>query len=172
VLCDVSGSVAEFAKFTLSLLHALHAELPRLRSFVFADGVAEVTDLVESSPGVIDTRLLLARPGVVRGDGHSDYGAVLRLFMDEQAGGLSRDCLLIICGDARANYRPERAELLRALQGRVRAVHWLNPEPAADWDTTDSRMQAYGPYCDSVTEVRTLRQLSDWVDKLMWSPPG
>ena len=167
VLCDVSGSVAEFAKFTLSLLHALHAELPRLRSFVFADGVAEVTDLVESSPGVIDTRLLLARPGVVRGDGHSDYGAVLRQFMDEQAGGLSRDCLLIICGDARANYRPERAELLRALHGRVRAVHWLNPEPAADWDTTDSRMHAYGPYCDSVTEVRTLRQLSDWVDKLM-----
>ena len=167
VLCDVSGSVAEFAKFTLSLLHALHAELPRLRSFVFADGVAEVTDLVESSPGVIDTRLLLARPGVVRGDGHSDYGAVLRQFMDEQAGGLSRDCVVIICGDARANYRPERAELLRALRGRVRAVHWLNPEPAADWDTTDSRMRSYWPYCDSVTEVRTLRQLSAWVDKLM-----
>ncbi len=167
VLCDVSGSVAEFAKFTLSLLHALHAELPRLRSFVFADGVAEVTDLVESSPGVIDTRLLLSRPGVVRGDGHSDYGAVLRQFLDEQAGGLSRDCVLIICGDGRTNFRPERAELLRALQGRVRAVHWLNPEPAADWDTTDSRIGAYRPYCDSLTEVRTLRQLSEWVDTLM-----
>ncbi len=167
VLCDVSGSVAEFAKFTLSLLHALHAELPRLRSFVFADGVAEVTDLVESSPGVIDTRLLLARPGAVRGDGHSDYGAVLRQFTDEQAAGLSRDCVLIICGDARGNYRPERAELLRALHDRVRAVHWLNPEPAADWDTADSLMGAYRPYCDSVTEVRTLRQLSTWVDKLM-----
>jgi uncharacterized protein len=167
VLCDVSGSVAEFAKFTLSLLHALHAELPRLRSFVFADGAAEVTDIVESSPGVIDTRLLLARPGVVRGDGHSDYGAVLRQFTDEQAGGLSRDCVLIICGDARGNYRPERADLLRALRGRVRAVHWLNPEPAADWDTADSRIGAYRPHCDSVTEVRTLRQLSTWVDKLM-----
>lgn len=167
VLCDVSGSVAEFAKFSLSLLHALHAELPRLRSFVFADGVAEVTDLVESSPGVIDTRLLLARPGVVRGDGHSDYGAVLRQFTDEQAGGLSRDCVLIICGDARGNYRQERADLLRALHGRVRAVHWLNPEPSADWDTADSLMDAYRPYCDSVTEVRNLRQLSAWVDTLM-----
>ena len=167
VLCDVSGSVAEFAKFTLSLLHALHAELPRLRSFVFADGVAEVTELVESSPGVIDTRMLLSRPGVVRGDGHSDYGAVLRQFMDEQAGGLSRDCVLIICGDARTNYRPERPDLLRALQGRVRAVHWLNPEPAEDWDTADSRVSGYRPYCDSLTEVRTLRQLSDWVDALM-----
>jgi len=167
VLSDVSGSVAEFAKFTMSLLHALHAELPRLRSFVFADGIAEVTDLVESSPGVIDTQLLLARPGVVRGDGHSDYGAVLRHFLDEQAGGLSRNCVLIICGDARANYRPERADLLRALHGRVRAIHWLNPEPADDWDTADSRIGAYRPYCDTLTEVRTLRQLSTWVDKLL-----
>jgi uncharacterized protein len=167
VLCDVSGSVAEFAKFTMSLLHALHAELPRLRSFVFADGVAEVTDVVDSSPGVIDTRLLLARPGVVRGDGHSDYGAVLRHFLDEQAGGLSRDCVLIICGDARSNYRPERADLLRGLHGRVRAIHWLNPEPAADWDSTDSRIGAYRPYCDTLTEVRTLRQLSAWIDKLL-----
>ena len=167
VLCDVSGSVAEFAKFAISLLHALHAELPRLRSFVFADGVAEVTDLVESSPGVIDTRLLLSRPGVVRGDGHSDYGAVLSHFLAEQAGGLSRDCVLIICGDARTNYRPERADLLRALHGRVRAVHWLNPEPTADWDTADSRIGTYRPYCGTVTEVRTLRQLSAWIDKLL-----
>jgi len=28
-------------------------------------------------------------------------------------------------------------------------------------------MGAYRPYCDTVTEVRTLRQLSAWVDKLL-----
>jgi uncharacterized protein with von Willebrand factor type A (vWA) domain len=167
VLCDVSGSVAEFATFTLSLLHALHAELPRLRSFVFADGVAEVTDLLESSPGVIDTRLLLSRPGVTRADGHSDYGTVLRQFLDDHGRGLSRDCVLLIVGDARANYRPEQPDALRALRARVRAVHWLNPEPRADWDTTDSRMNAYRPHCDTVTEVRTLRQLSDWAGTLL-----
>lgn len=99
----MSGSVAEFAKFTLSLLHALHAELPRLRSFVFADGVAEVTDLVEASPGVIDTRLLLSRPGVTRADGHSDYGAVLRQFVETWDRELSHDCVVLICGDARSN---------------------------------------------------------------------
>jgi uncharacterized protein with von Willebrand factor type A (vWA) domain len=167
VLCDVSGSVAEFAKFSLSLLHALHAELPRLRSFVFADGVAEVTDLIESSPGVIDTRLLLSRPGVTRADGHSDYGAVLGQFLDTWGRDLSRDCVLLICGDARANYRPERADALRALRERVRAVHWLNPESRADWDSADSRMSVYRPHCDTVTEVRTLRQLSDWADTLL-----
>lgn len=167
VLCDVSGSVAEFAKFTLSLLHALHAELPRVRSFVFTDGVAEVTDLVESSPGVIDTRLLMSRPGVVRGDGHSDYGTVLRHFLDEHGRELSLDSVVIICGDARANYRPPRGDLLHVLHGRVRAIHWLNPEPGRDWDTTDSRIGEYTPDCDTVTEVRNLRQLTTWADTLL-----
>ena len=106
VLCDVSGSVAEFAKFTLSLLHALHAELPRLRSFVFVDGPHEITDLVETSPGVIDTRLLLSRPGVVRDDGHSDYGATLDRFIREYGSRLAPETTLIVCGDARSNYRP------------------------------------------------------------------
>ncbi len=166
-LCDVSGSVAEFAKFTLSLLHALHAELPGLRSFVFADGLAEVTDLVRGSPGVIDTRLLLSRPGVVRRDGHSDYGAVLGQFLDDHGGSLSRDCVLLICGDARGNYRASRADLLHALRLRVRRVHWLNPEPRAQWDTTDSRIGEYAVDCDTVTEVRNLRQLTEWVDTLL-----
>jgi uncharacterized protein len=167
VLCDVSGSVAEFAKFTLSLLHALHAELPRLRSFVFADGLAEVTDLVEASPGVIDTRLLLSRPGVVRRDGHSDYGEVLGQFLKEHGASLSRDCVLIICGDARANYRPPRTDLLHVLHRRVRHVHWLNPEPRSQWDTTDSRIGEYSRDCDTLTEVRNLRQLSAWADTLI-----
>ncbi|MGB6453074.1 MAG: VWA domain-containing protein, partial [Streptosporangiaceae bacterium] len=167
VLCDVSGSVAEFAKFTLSLLHALHAELPRLRSFVFADGVAEVTELVESSLGVIDTRLLLSRPGVVRRDGHSDYGAVLWEFLGRHGGELTANCVLIICGDARSNYRPARPDLLHAISRRVRQVHWLNPEPKDQWDAGDSRIGEYRRDCDTLAEVRNLRQLSAWVDMLL-----
>ena len=148
-------------------MHALHAEIPRLRSFVFTDGLAEVTDLVESSPGVIDTRLLLSRPGVVRGDGHSDYGAVLRQFLEEHSGEISLDSVLIICGDARTNYRPARPDLLHALHSRVRSIHWLNPEPAGNWDVADSRIGEYAPECDTVTEVRTLRQLIAWADTLL-----
>src|SRR5256884_2502531 len=47
LLCDVSGSVAEFAQFTLSLLYAMHDEFPRIRSFPFVDGLDEET----SRPG-------------------------------------------------------------------------------------------------------------------------
>src|SRR4029079_18768347 len=45
VLCDVSGSVANFAQFTLMLVYALHEQFGKVRAFTFVDQVHEVTDV-------------------------------------------------------------------------------------------------------------------------------
>jgi len=167
VMCDVSGSVAEFAKFTLSLLQALHQELPGSRSFVFVDAPAEVSDLVRHSPGVIDPRLFLSRPGAIADGGHSDYGAVLQRLIDDHFGSLGPRTTMIFCGDGRTNGHPSRPELLRALRRRVRRLYWLNPEPRQSWGTGDSVIAEYRPHCDDMAEVRNLRQLSDWVQTML-----
>jgi len=167
VMCDVSGSVAEFAKFTLSLLQALHQELPGSRSFVFVDAPAEVSDLVRHSPGVIDPRLFLSRPGAIADGGHSDYGAVLQRLIDDHFGSLGPRTTMIFCGDGRTNGHPSRPELLRTLRRRVRRLYWLNPEPRQSWGTGDSVIAEYRPHCDDMAEVRNLRQLSDWVQNVL-----
>ena len=59
VLCDISGSVAEFARFTLLLLDALRSEVAGLRTFVFVDGIAEVTSLLAHADATLDPRLLV-----------------------------------------------------------------------------------------------------------------
>jgi uncharacterized protein len=43
VLCDVGGSVANFAQFTLPLTFALREQFQGLRAFTFVDQVHEVT---------------------------------------------------------------------------------------------------------------------------------
>ena len=80
VLCDISGSVADFSLFTLTLMSALSAELARTRSFVFVDAVDEVTDLLASTSHGIEPWQLLRNTNVIGDDGHSDYGAVLERF--------------------------------------------------------------------------------------------
>ena len=45
VLCDISGSVAEFAQFTFTLVHAIHDVLAGVRSFAFVGGVADMTEI-------------------------------------------------------------------------------------------------------------------------------
>ena len=159
VLCDVSGSVAEFAHFILSLVHALHDELQRLRTFVFVDGIAEVTSLFGAAEHELIPMHLVTQPGVVRGEGHSDYGTVLDDFLRNHASVLRPTSTIIVTGDARSNYRDARPETLRRISERVSAVYWFNPEPTEEWGTTDSVIEQYREHCRDVFEVRTTRQL-------------
>ena len=166
VLADVSGSVIEFAKFTLSLLHAMSEEFAKLRSFAFVDGVDEVTALLDQGGHRMDLRGAFARAKLVADDGHSDYGTVFRRFAERYGGDVDGRSTLIVMGDARNNYRDPGLQAFRDLAGRSRRLYWLNPEPAGEWDTTDSIMSVYGPACDRVFEVRTLRQLTACVDEI------
>ncbi len=168
LLCDVSGSVAEFAQFTFTLVHALHDELRRVRSFAFVDGIAEVTDLFESAQHEIHVNRFVERRGVLGDDGHSDYGRAFTRFVDHHlADAVSPRSTVIICGDARTNYRPDGAEALRAIADQARRVFWLNPEPEDEWGATDSAMDDYRAYCRGAFEVRSLRQLGDVIASLV-----
>jgi uncharacterized protein len=74
---------------------------------------------------------------------------------------------VIICGDARTNYRPDGAEALRTIAEQARRVFWLNPEPEQQWGATDSAMDDYRVYCRGAFEVRSLRQLGDVIASLV-----
>jgi uncharacterized protein with von Willebrand factor type A (vWA) domain len=164
LLCDISGSVSEFARFTMSLLYAMKKEFSRIRLFAFVDGIDEVTDRFDASSDWLAPRNLLYHTGVISGDGHSDYGNVLERFWHRYGyADLDPRATVIITGDARNNYRPSGAATLRLIQERARKVFWLNPEPRHEWNSTDSIMDAYLLGCHGVFEARNLRQLADFV---------
>ncbi len=160
MLCDISGSVAEFAHFTLMLLHAMRAELAALRAFVFVDGVAEVTRVIEQAEVTLDPRLLVSVPGVIAGDGHSDYGRALGGFVERYAGAVGPGTTVLVTGDARTNLRGSGVESLRVIGHRCRRLYWFNPEPAAGWADPDSALADFRELCDGVFEVRNLAQLA------------
>ena len=167
VIADVSGSVASFARFTLHLVHAISSQFSKVRSFVFVDGLDEVTRLFE---GVEDPADAVARinaeADVIAFDGHSDYGRALVTFHDKFAKDLTKRSTVLILGDARNNYHQAHAEVLADLHYRARSVYWLNPEPSSYWNSGDSIMSQYAPYCNRVIECRTLRQLEAFVGEL------
>jgi uncharacterized protein with von Willebrand factor type A (vWA) domain len=163
MLCDISGSVAEFANFTLMLLHAMRAELAGLRAFVFVDGVAEVTRVLEEAEVALDPRLLVAVPGVIARDGHSDYASALAAFVERHGAGIAAGTTVLVTGDARTNLRGSGVESLRVIRHRCRRLYWFNPEPAAEWDDPDSAVAEYRELCDGLFEVRNLTQLASAV---------
>ena len=164
VLCDISGSMAEFARFSMSLLHAVKGEFSRVRLFVFVDGVDEVTDRFREGADWLSPRNLLYRSDVIAVDGHSHYGSAFERFWHRYGyADLDPRATLIITGDARSNYRDPGVATFRAMAERAHRVYWLNPEPRARWDTTDSVMSAFADACTAQFEVSNLRQLADFV---------
>jgi hypothetical protein len=172
LLCDISGSMATFSRFTLQFTHAMSTHFSRLRSFAFVDTIDEVSDFF--GPGVdfgSALRRVTTEAEVVWLDGHSDYGNSLETFHARYGRQLTPRTTVIITGDARNNYRPPRDRVLGDIADAARALVWLNPEPEAYWDTGDSAMSHYAAHCTSVHEVRTLRQLEEFIEELTLPSP-
>jgi uncharacterized protein with von Willebrand factor type A (vWA) domain len=166
VLCDVSGSVANFAQFTLMLVYALHEQFGKVRAFTFVDQVHEVTDVFRPGADLGDVLTELAgRTSQPALWGRTNYGRAFSTFVDEYADALGPKSSLLILGDARSNYSDLHVDVLRDLAGRARHAHWLNPEHPRHWDTGDSAAGAYGSVVPMV-ECRNLVQLSEFVHAL------
>jgi uncharacterized protein with von Willebrand factor type A (vWA) domain len=73
---------------------------------------------------------------------------------------------VIVLGDARTNYHDPCVAALKAVGERAGHVFWLNPEPRSAWNSGDSVIARYQPYCDAVHECRSIRQLRAFVEQL------
>lgn len=167
VFCDVSGSVAGFAHFTLMLTAALREQFSRVRAFAFIDTCDEVTRLFGPGADLADSVRRLAREAeLVAYDGHSDYGNALRVLVERFPDAVGPKTSLLVLGDARTNYRDPGLALLRGLVDRSRHAYWLNPEPRREWGSGDSMAYRYGEVIEMV-ECRNVAQLTDFVGRLL-----
>jgi uncharacterized protein with von Willebrand factor type A (vWA) domain len=168
VIADISGSVAAFARFTLHLVHAIAAQFSQVRSFVFIDGIDEVTEIFERSETVGEAiHRVNQEADVVWVDGHSDYGHALNVFWQRWGQDVGPKTSIILLGDARSNYHTPEAWVVKELRHRARHVYWLNPEPRSYWGSGDSIVEQYAMFCDGVYECRNLRQLEGFVEHLV-----
>ncbi len=167
VIADISGSVASFARFTLHLVHAISTQFSKVRSFVFIDGIDEVSRFFEHSDDPADAvHRINTEADVIWVDGHSDYGHALSVFWERWGEEITPRTSVLLLGDARNNYHASQSWVVKEIRDRARHVYWLNPEPQAYWNSGDSIVGEYAVFCDDVIECRTLRQLERFVGEL------
>ena len=167
VVADISGSVAAFARFTLMLVHAIAGQFSKVRSFVFIDGIDEVTRYFDGVEDVAEAiHRVNTEADVIWVDGHSDYGHAFEEFWKRWGNDIGPKTTVILLGDARNNYHAASSWVVKEIQAKARHVYWLNPEPRSYWDTGDSIVGEYATHCDGVFECRNLRQLERFVDVL------
>jgi len=162
-ICDVSGSVANYARFMLMFLYSLDEVMPKVRSFAFSSDLAEVTELFNRN------KIEDAIAKVLRdySGGSTDYGQALLDFKKQCMDDVDNRTTIVILGDARNNYGEAHAEVLRELYDKSKRVIWLNPESRNAWNTGDSEMRKYGTYSHQVEECNSLMHLERVVGNLL-----
>jgi uncharacterized protein with von Willebrand factor type A (vWA) domain len=162
-ICDVSGSVANYARFMLMFLYSLEEVMPKVRSFAFSSDLAEVTELFERN-AIEDA---IAKTIRDYSGGSTDYGQALMDFKKLCLDEVDNRTTIIILGDARNNYGDPHTELLKELYDRCKRLIWLNPEPRNAWGVGDSEMRRYAAYCHQVEECNSLMHLERIVGNLL-----
>ncbi len=161
-ICDVSGSVAPYAKFLLMFLYSLQDVLPKVRSFAFSNRLGEVTQLFNDYP--VEQAIELANQLY---GGATDYGAAFEDFARLALEDVRSGATVIILGDARNNHGDPKLEILQKIYRRANRVIWLNPESRNSWKTGDSEMLRYLSACHFSAECNNLRQLERVIEQIL-----
>lgn len=168
VMCDVSGSVASFAHFTLMLVLALREQFAKVRAFAFIDTCDEVTRFFTPGLDLAGAMTRVVREAdLVWFDGHSDYGHSFEVLAERWPDAITPKTSLLVLGDARNNYRATGTAALKELTARARHTYWLNPEPRHQWGSGDSATRSYADLVDEMVECRNAEQLTAFVQQLL-----
>jgi hypothetical protein len=164
VLCDISGSMAPYARAMLQLLYCA-AGGARCEVFTFATRLTRLTRVLSRvTPGVALDRAGRAAPDW---SGGTRIGETLKEFQDRYgARGMARGAVVLVISDGWDTGDP--AELGRQMARLSRLAYrivWANPRTASPrYRPLAGGMAAAWPYCDAVVSAHRLASLDELLD--------
>ncbi|MFO1154214.1 MAG: VWA domain-containing protein [Rhodospirillales bacterium] len=166
LICDVSLSVRNTARFTLHLVYRLQSLFEQVRSFVFVSDLADASACFERQ-SIDDAIATIFSGEFVDCDANSNYGRALQIFTQHHLSAITSQTTVIILGDGRGNRNPPHVAALEEIRRRAKQLIWLSPEPRGSWGLGSSDMPLYAPVCHRAEVVRNLAQLGEVVDSLI-----
>jgi len=166
LLCDISGSMALYSLFGLTLLFGVVQRFRSVHAFVFIDGITDITNELKNLKFNNINKILTNWNNYVHVDGHSDYDKSFKDLLDEKIISNSSFNTLIVIGDARNNYRPINTETIDKLSKKFQNIYWMNPERSQYWNTGDSQFYHYQSISKKYSEVRNFEQLKTFINSI------
>jgi uncharacterized protein len=166
LVCDVSGSMAPYARMLLQYLHAAVATHRRVEAFVFGTRLTRVThELGVRDP---DRALDRASAAVVDWSGGTRIGASIATLNRVHGRRLGRGSVIVVLSDGWDRGDPALlANEMARLRRSAHRVIWLNPLKAApDYEPLARGMAAALPHTDHFLAGNSLRSLAQLAELL------
>ncbi|MCL6477114.1 MAG: VWA domain-containing protein [Peptococcaceae bacterium] len=134
LICDVSASMARYARFVLQFIYGLNSALGSIESFIFSEDLERVTPYF--SRGRSFARSMTEMINESRQWGKStNLCAALESFLLHHTDKLGPDTVVFIVSDTMTVAPEAAAGLLRELKRKCRGMIWLNTLPRRQWES-------------------------------------
>ena len=162
-ICDVSGSVANYARFMLMFLYSMDEVMPKVRSFAFSSDLAEVTELFNRNK----LEDAISKTLHDYSGGSTDYGQALLDFKKLCLDDVDNRTTIIILGDARNNHGEAHAEVLKELLRPLQAYYLAESGSETGVEHRRFRNAQVRAYSHQVEECNSLMHLERVVSNLL-----
>ncbi len=167
ILCDISGSMAQYSRMLLHFIHALTNDRDRVHTFVFGTRLTNITRFMRYRD--VDAALEAVGERVEDWSGGTRIGATIRefnKFWSRRVLGQGAIVLLISDGLDRSAGEGLGAEMER-LHKSCRQLIWLNPLLRFEgFEPRSKGVKAILPHVDQFRSVHNLNSLRDLADAL------
>ncbi|MFZ5632529.1 MAG: vWA domain-containing protein [Bacillota bacterium] len=133
LICDVSASMARYARFVLQFIYGLNSALGSIESFIFSEDLERATAYF--SRGRSFARSMTGMINESRQWGKStNLCAALKNFLHNHTDKLRPETIVFIVSDTMTVAPEAAAGLLRELKRKCADVIWLNTLPRREWE--------------------------------------
>jgi hypothetical protein len=159
LVCDVSGSMAPYARMLLQYMHASVAARRRVEAFAFGTRLTRITH--ELTGRDHDRALDRAASAVTDFSGGTRIGAALAELNRVHGRRLGRGSVVVILSDGWDRGDPEQLDIEMArLRRAAHRLVWLNPLAAhPDYEPLTRGMRAAVPHTDRLLAGNSLASL-------------
>lgn len=132
LLCDVSGSMAQYAVFVLQFIYGLARLVDQIESFIFAEDLERMTVKFKKKQAFAELMSEMMAQSGQWGKG-TDLSKSLSTLCKDHRKVLRPSMVVIIVSDAKTVKGEAAISELAVLKKKVRNIIWLNTLPSSEW---------------------------------------
>jgi len=158
LICDVSASMARYARFVLQFIYGLSSGLGNCETFVFSEDLERITEHFHHQRDFPRCMTEVVNGSRQWGRTTNLYES-LRTFGRRYRDVLTRDTVTFIVSDGKTVAADAAVSLLGDMEQRCRALVWLNTLPEPQWDQNSAVRTLRGAV--QMYECNTLARLEE-----------
>lgn len=156
LICDVSASMARYARFVLQFMYGFSRAVKNLEVFIFSEDLERVTPYFSNKGNFASVMAEIMNESTQWGKTTNLFAALLT-FKNHFWHLIAPDTVVIVVSDTKTVAPQEAAQEVAKLRQAVREILWLNPVPREQWPHLPG-VAAFAPHV-KMKECRSLHHL-------------